>query len=518
MIFNKILKVGGITLISRVLGLIRDIMMALFLGASSFSDAFFIAFKLPNIFRRLFAEGSLNTVFTPLLASLLRDEGELEAKKFTNEIFTMFFIVLLVVIILIEVFMPHILWVIAPGFNKKSPESFQLAITLTRITLPYLFFISLASLLFAVVNSLKMFSFAASLPLILNVSLIVGLAYSQYSYHPFAAVYYGAWAITIAGLLQLLLIVWYAKRLGWKLNFVKLKHTSQAAKLFFKRLLPVTITAGMYQINIFIDITIASWMASGSITYLYYGDRLTQLPLAIIGIAIGTVITPFIAGHIGTAKAKNNIKINALLYGFSLGLPTALGFIALGKEMITMLFNYGKFNDNSIHQTYIVLVCYAIGIVPNILLKIIISIYYAEKNNNTPFIVNGIMLIVNTVLALSLSYYMGFVGIALATSITSFISCGILFGILLKNQLLTVSLEFIIEIFKGLMLNTLIFIWIIILKHFWLILVGYYNSRLIFSMTLMVFIFIIIIMFMLGWKLANISIYSDIISTLKRKK
>lgn len=516
MIFSKILKIGGVTSISRMLGLVRDITIALTLGASSFSDAFFIAFKIPNIFRRLFAEGTLNTIFVPLLSNILKDKGKKEGAKFANEVFTILFLGLMFLIIIMEIFMPKILLVTAPGIKQKSLSDFSLVVTLTRITLPYLFFISLATLFASISNTLKKFTVVAGMPLILNLSIIAFMVFSQKYNSPCISAYFAASSISFAGIIQFILIFWYVKNLKWKVKLVKIKSISSDVKTFLKRVLPVIVTAGIYQINIFIDITIASLLASGSISYLYYGDRLNQLPLAIIGIAIGTVITPFIASA-SSKEHSNHIKTDAFLYGIFLSLPAVIGFIVFGKEIITMLFNYGQFDYYSVEKTYLVLIAYSIGLLPNILIKIIVSIFYAESKVFAPFIINLSMLILNIILALTLSYFVGVWGVALATSITSIVSFSLLFFLLIKRKLLHISKEFKIEVLKGLLLNTIICSILIVSKYGWVYLVSLYNHRWFFSVSLMLYIVLIVSIYIIGCKIFKSKIYTDFALMFKKK-
>lgn len=516
MFIKSILKVSFFTFISRILGLIRDTTTAVFLGASAYSDAFIIAFKLPNVFRRLFAEGSLNSVFIPIFSNLINTEKE-EARKFSNEIFTILFISLFIIIGIMEIIMPSVLVLFAPGFKTYHKEEYDLAVTLTRITMPYLLFISLASVYASILNGFKKFSMVALMPSILNSSIIGCFLFSSIYNFGLDNSYFGCLGIILGGLCQFITMFLCAYRLNWKLVFVKLNKMSEATKSFFKRVLPVVITAGIYQINIFIDLTIASWLGGGSITYLYYGDRLNQLPLAIIGIAISTVIIPFIVGNKSKHQDTSKLKANAILYAIVLSLPAVFAFLVLGKEIVTVLFQYGKFNATSASYTYYVLCCYSLGLIPNILIKIIVAIFYAESDGKTPFYVNVGILIFNTLLAIALAIYFGVIGIALATSISSSLSVIILGTLLSKKKLITIGKAFVKETLVAFAATCFIFGILFLIKdsiiNFFKLYFGYTGFIISFFL-LMIFT---AMFWIITLKLVKSESYSNMTSLLKKK-
>lgn len=468
MFFKNVIQVGSVTLVSRILGLIRDTMIALFLGASSSSDAFVIAFKLPNTFRRLFAEGSLNPVFVPIYSELLYKRPR-EAQIFASEIFTILTVLLIVLIAVVEIFMPQFTMLFAPGFKTAYPKQFDLAVNLTRITLSYLLFMSLSALYAAMLNSLKKFALAAALPFILNISIIGFLLLSKVNDLGLGSAYFGCFGIAFAGFVQFLIISLRVKQLGLWPRFCWITRLHQGTKDFFRRVLPTIISAGTYQINIFIDLTIASWLAGGSITYLYYADRLSQLPLAMIGIAMSTVIVPYISNGESTIKEARAIKTNAILYSMLLGSACAAAFLVLGQQIVIMLFNYGKFDLYSASQTYKVLCFYAIGLMPNVVIKIVVAIFYAKKETRIPFYVNLGTLVLNTILCIILSRRIGVCGIALATCISSIVSVVVLLMILFKKRYLTVSTTFWLELMKGLAVTAFVFglYEVLIVLHLW---------------------------------------------------
>ena len=289
---------GFYTIISRLLGYFRDILIAIFLGTSFIADAFFVAFRIPNTFRRLFAEGTFNAAFVPSYSSEL-NKGKSKANKFANEIFNILFMGLLFCVLIAQIFMPVFVSLIAPGFIESS-EKIKLATDLTRITFPFLMFVSLSSFFSAILNSHNKFAAASASPIILNVVLIIVLLLSKFLND--SLVYYLSYGVSLAGLFQLIFLYKFVKRfysINLKFKFNKNKQVS----IFFKKLLPSIFSSGVTQINIFVGTIIASFQAS-AVSYLYYADRIYQINLAIAGIAIGVVILPQLSKHIQSGKKK----------------------------------------------------------------------------------------------------------------------------------------------------------------------------------------------------------------------
>ena len=283
------------TIISRLLGYVRDILIAVFLGAGPLADAFFVAFRIPNTFRRLFSEGTFNAAFVPSYSSVL--DNKKKSQKFANNIFTLLTIGLFFLVLVIEVMMPIFVFLIAPGFEGDY-QKMELAITLTRITFPFLLFISLASFFSAILNSHNKFAVASAAPIILNILLIGVLLFGKILNDQL--VYYLSYAVTISGLLQLIFLYFFVKKhFSPKINLsFKIDNN---VKLFFKKLLPSIFSSGVTQINILVGTIIASFQAS-AVSYLYYADRIYQINLAIAGIAIGTVILPQLSKHVQVIK------------------------------------------------------------------------------------------------------------------------------------------------------------------------------------------------------------------------
>ena len=286
--------------ISRVLGYLRDVLIAIYLGSGPLADAFFVAFRIPNTFRRLFAEGSFNAAFVPSYSSELTI-GKVKAKRFANDVFNFLMLGLLILVIVIEILMPGFVYLIAPGFYEDS-NKIELTTLLTRITFPFLLFISLASFFSAILNSHNKFAVAAAAPIILNLILISIIFLAKKSSDEL--VIYLSYGVSAAGLLQLIFVYFYAKNFFTPVFEFKLKVTKKI-KIFFEKFLPGIFSSGVTQINILVGTIIASFQAS-AVSYLYYADRIYQINLAIAGIAIGTVILPNLSRYIKTSNKKKN--------------------------------------------------------------------------------------------------------------------------------------------------------------------------------------------------------------------
>jgi len=292
---------GFYTIISRLLGYLRDVLIAIFLGTSFLADAFFVAFRIPNTFRRLFAEGTFNSAFIPsYMSELVKNKSR--SNKFANDVFNLLFLVLFFLVLIIEIFMPIFVGLIAPGFVEDI-KKFELATTLTRITFPFLLFVSLSSFFGAILNSHNKFAAASAAPIVLNIVLIIILLFGRYLGDEL--IYYLSYGISLAGLLQLIFLYRFVKKY-YVIDFdLKFKITNKV-KIFFKKLLPSIFSSGVTQINILVGTIIASFQAS-AVSYLYYADRIYQINLAIAGIAIGIVVLPQLSKHVYQKKKEKNI-------------------------------------------------------------------------------------------------------------------------------------------------------------------------------------------------------------------
>ena len=335
------------TLLSRVLGYFRDILIAFFLGASIFADAFFVAFRLPNTFRRLFAEGTFNAAFIPSYTRI-KSNNKKDGKKFADDVFSLLVLTLLFIILLAEILMPYLVYLIAPGFFEDTIK-FNLAIELTRITFPFLLFVSLSSFFSGVLNSNNKFAAAAAAPIILNLFLIFSLVISFFFNLNFTKQL--SYSVTLAGLTQLIFLAIFTKKYYKPSLEFKIKLSSKI-KHFFKKLLPSILSSGVTQINILVGTIIASFESS-AVSYLYYADRIYQINLAIAGIAVGTVSLPVLSKAV---QKKNIIKVSniqsrSIELSLLLSIPASLGLILASEEIVNALFGYGSFTQENIKMT-----------------------------------------------------------------------------------------------------------------------------------------------------------------------
>jgi len=406
------------TLISRILGYVRDILIAIFLGTSLFADAFFVAFRLPNTFRRLFAEGTFNAAFIPSYAGELAKDKK-QADNFAKNIFNLLFIILLFFVLVAEIFMPQLIYLIAPGFYK-NPEKLKLAIELSRITFPFLFFICLASFFAAILNSYNKFAVAAAAPIILNVVLIGSLFFSQWL--NISDVLFLSYAVSFAGFLQLLILLFFVRKNFKPILTLKIK-IDKKIKFFFRKLLPSIFSSGVTQINILVGTIIASFQA-GAVSYLYYADRVYQINLAVAGIAVGTVMLPDLSKYVKEKSIKkiSDLQNRALELCLFLSVPAATALVLASEEVITSLFGYGSFNESSVVNTAIALTFFGFGVPAFSILKIFSNFFFARNDTRTPFILSIVSVTLNIFISVSLFNKFGFVIIAIATSISSWVN------------------------------------------------------------------------------------------------
>ena len=451
---------GFYTIISRILGYLRDILIAVFLGTSFLADAFFVAFRIPNTFRRLFAEGTFNAAFVPSYTSELT-KGKSKSNNFANEVFTLLFLILLLFVLVVEIFMPLFVSLLAPGFVEED-KKIQLAINLTRITFPFLLFVSLSSFFSAILNSHNKFAAAAAAPIILNLILIAILFMGKFLNDQL--VYYLAYGVSIAGFLQIIFLYKFIYKIYLiKLNF-KFK-VNKTVKNFFKKLLPSIFASGVTQINILVGTIIASFEAS-AVSYLYYADRIYQINLAIAGIAIGTVILPQLSKYIQNEQ-KDEIRLiqnKALELSLFLSIPAAIALIVASEHIISALFGYGSFDENAVRYSAKALFYFGIGLPAFAFIKIFSSFFFARHNTKIPFYISLISVLLNVLISVYYFKSLGFIIIPIATSISSWFNSIILFIFLKKNDFFSFNLIFvsrfiriiIASIIMGLIFNYLI--------------------------------------------------------------
>ena len=417
------------TLISRALGYLRDILIAIFLGASIYADAFFVAFRLPNTFRRLFAEGTFNAAFIPSYTSE-KIKGKKNGKKFADNILTLLTVVLFFIVLLVEIFTPYFVYLIAPGFYSNV-EKFNLAVDFTRITFPFLFFVSLSSFFSGVLNSNNKFAAAAAAPIILNIILIISLTISYIYKLNFAEnLSYG---VTLAGIVQLIFLIFFTKKYYKPSLKFKIEINSKI-RFFLKKLLPSIFSSGVTQINILVGTIIASFQ-TGAVSYLYYADRVYQINLAIAGIAVGIVSLPALSKAI---KRKNSpliskIQNRSLELSLLLSVPAAAGLILASEEIINALFGYGSFSKEDIEITSKALKYFGYGIPAFAIIKVLSNFYFARDNTRTPFYLSILIVTLNISVSLFFFNKIGFIIIPISTSISTWVGV-IAYVILLSHK------------------------------------------------------------------------------------
>jgi len=435
---------GFYTIISRILGYLRDILIAIFIGTGFLADAFFVAFRIPNTFRRLFAEGTFNAAFIPSYTSSLV-KGKEKSDKFANEIFNLLFLGLLFLVLFIQLFMPTFVGLIAPGFMEDE-QKLKLATTLTRLTLPFLMFVSLSSFFSAILNSHNKFAAASAAPIILNIILIGVLLFAKLLNDNL--IYYLSYGVSFAGLLQLCFLYFFVRKyFNLKFNF-RFKINKEV-KHFFKKLLPSIFSSGVTQINILIGTIIASFEAS-AVSYLYYADRIYQINLAIAGIAIGVVILPQLSRYVDL-KEKKKILIfqnKALELSMFLSLPASAALIVGSDEIISALFGYGSFSESAVINSSKALFYFSLGLPAFALIKVFSSFFFANHNTNTPFYISLLSVILNVIISLSYFKTIGFIIIPISTTISSWFNAIVLFVFLKNQNLFEFDKLFVIKIFK----------------------------------------------------------------------
>ncbi len=435
---------GFFTLISRILGYFRDLLIAIYLGSGPIADAFFVAFRIPNTFRRLFSEGTFNAAFVPSYSSEL-GLGKKKAQQFANKVFNLLLISLLLIVLIIEIFMPSFVFIIAPGFTENT-DKLDLTILLTRITFPFLLFISISSFFSAILNSHNKFAISAAAPIILNIFLILILLFQNYLNDQL--VFYLSYAVTFAGIVQLILLFFFVRKYFFpkiKLNF----KIDDKVNLFFKKLLPSIFSSGVTQINIFVGTIIASFQA-GAVSYLYYADRIYQINLAIAGIAIGTVLLPNLSKHI---QSKNNEKINfiqnkSLELCLFLSLPATAALLIGSEEITSSLFGYGSFNYLSVKNSSNALFYFALGLPAFAIIKIFSSFLFARHNTKLPFYFSVFSVILNIFISVYFFNKIGFIIIPIATTISSWFNAILLLIYLVNKKYFSLQTSFFVSFVK----------------------------------------------------------------------
>lgn len=423
---------GGATLVSRVLGLIRDNIAAIVFGTTSGYDAFLVAFKIPNFMRRLFAEGAFSQAFVPLLSGLSAKEQDDEIKRFINNLSGSFTVVLSIVTLLGIVFAPLIITLFAPGFREDSSRA-ELATTMLRITFPYLMFISLAAFVGSILNTFGRFAVPALTPALLNISMIAAsLFFTDYFSHP---VYALAWGVFFGGVAQLVVQLPFLFRLGYfprpRLGF----HDHHVKKLL-TLMVPALLGVSVAQINLLVDTIFASFLKIGSISWLYYADRLVEFPLGMFGVALATVVLP----HLSRQHASQSHEDFSSTLDWSIrsvllvGVPAMIGLLILAQPLVATLFYYGKFHASDVLATAPALQAMAMGLIPFMGIKVLAGGFYAQQDIRTPVRVAIVGLLSNVIFNFLLISQWQHVGIAMATTCSAIINSSTLLVLLISRK------------------------------------------------------------------------------------
>jgi putative peptidoglycan lipid II flippase len=426
-----VVTVGVWTMASRVLGFARDMLIAAMLGAGPVADAFFVALKLPNLFRRLFGEGAFNAAFVPSFAGMLHAEGKEAANRFAEETTAVMAFWLGGITIVGMVFMPQLMVVLAPGFTA-IPEKFALAVDLTRITFPYLFLICLTALFSGVLNGLDRFAAAAGAPVLFNVfSIVAMLGLTPYVAN---AGYALAWGVSLSGIAQLALLVWAVRRAGMRIRIPRPRLTPQM-RLLFRKMAPGLVGAGVTQLNLAVDVIIASLLPPGTVALLYYADRVQQLPLGVIGTAVGTALLPLLARQVRGGEAEGAISTlnRALEFALFLTIPAALALAISGFPIVWVLFGRGAFDMESARLTSQALAAYALGLPAFVAVKVLAPAFFARGDTAMPVKIGMAAVALNLALNFAFMVPLRHIGPALATSIAAIFNC-VLLAVVLYRQ------------------------------------------------------------------------------------
>jgi putative peptidoglycan lipid II flippase len=409
--------ISGLTMLSRVVGFIRDSMLAAVLGAGPIADAFLVAFRLPNFFRQFFGEGTFNAAFVPQYTKCLKNDGKQGALLFAEQALAVLVTVLIPFLLLVEIGMPYVIHAFASGFGSK-PDVLALAIDFCRITFPYLFFVSLVTLLSSLLNAHERFAVPASMPTLLNAVMIVAMLLRVGD----AAVagYWLSWSITLAGVLQLAWCWRACKKAGVQPRLRRPALTPEV-RTMLRRMVPVSLGAGGLYLSVIIDMQLASYLDQGAISYLYFADRLNQLPLGVIGVALGTSLIPLLSKKLadGDHQGSHHIQNRAIELGLAITLPAAIGLLLLAFPIIVTLFQRGKFLPTDAIATAATLQAYVIGLPAYVLIKVFTPGFYAHGDTRTPVKIALAGLGASLILKLLLIWPMAQVGIALATALSS---------------------------------------------------------------------------------------------------
>lgn len=429
--------IGGLTLVSRILGFVRDMLMARFVGASFASDAFLVAFRLPNLFRALFAEGAFASVFVPMFSRRLakEDGGTEEARLFAEQALSVLTVVLLVLTALMLIFAGPVVWAITGGFREASPAQFALTVQFCRITFPYLLLISLASLFGGILNSIGRFWVNAAAPILLNLCLIASLIFFR-GHLGIETARSQSIAVTVSGVLQLAWVMWATRKAGIHMKLRRPRLTPQVRELL-RVIWPAALGAGAIQFNLLVSQLLAArYLPEGSISYLYYADRLNQLPLGLIGIGIGTAVLPMVSRQLGAgqhalAQHTQNRAIELVLL---LTLPATVALVINAEPIVQGLLQHGRFSREDALASAHALSAFSLGLPAYVLIKVLTPGFYARSDTKTPVRIALLAMAVNLALNIALLHWLAHVGLALSTAIAAWVNAALLYLALRRRE------------------------------------------------------------------------------------
>ncbi|ENZ0171991.1 MULTISPECIES: murein biosynthesis integral membrane protein MurJ [Providencia] len=432
-LLKSLAAVSSMTMMSRVLGFIRDAIIARVFGAGAAADAFFVAFKLPNLLRRIFAEGAFSQAFVPILAEYKNQQGEEATRTFVAYIAGMLTLALAIVTILGMIAAPWIIYVTAPGFTDDA-DKFALTTDLLRVTFPYIFLISLASLAGAILNTWNRFSVPAFAPTLLNVSMIIFAAFAAPYFNP--PIMSLAWAVLVGGVLQLVYQLPHLKKVGM-LVLPRLSFRDSGVWRVMKMMGPAIIGVSVAQISLIINTIFASFLQSGSVSWMYYADRLMELPSGVLGVALGTILLPSLAKSFtsGNQNEYRQLMDWGLRLCLLLALPCALGLAILAEALTVSLFQYGNFTAHDSLMTQYALIAYCVGLTGMILVKILAPGFYSRQNIRTPVKIAIVTLILTQLMNLAFIGPLQHAGLALSIGLAACFNAGVLYWQLRKQDI-----------------------------------------------------------------------------------
>lgn len=432
-LLGALAKVGSLTMVSRILGFVRDTIIARAFGAGMATDAFFVAFKLPNLLRRVFAEGAFAQAFVPILAEYKQSRSQEATQAFVQHVAGMLSFILVIITAIGILAAPWVIYVSAPGFAKDA-DKFQLSIDLLRVTFPYILLISLSSFVGSILNSYHKFSIPAFTPTFLNVSFIVfALFFVPYFDPPVMAL---AWAVFVGGFLQLVFQLPWLAKLGF-LKMPKLNFKDEAVNRVMKQMAPAILGVSVAQISLVINTIFASFLQSGSVSWMYYADRLMELPTGVLGVALGTILLPTLSKH---AASDNTQAFSGLLdWGLRLcmllAMPAAVALAVLSFPLVATLFMYREFTFNDALMTQNALIAYSFGLIGLIMIKVLAPGFYARQNIKTPVKIAIFTLVCTQLMNLAFIGPLKHVGLALSIGLGACLNAGLLFFLLRKHNI-----------------------------------------------------------------------------------